>query len=368
MTYTLNEHELDLYLQALSGDQQVANQAYEYFQKAYSENPANLDYKIHYADCLSLQSKFSDDASDMIGKAIEAMKLFDSVVNSKPYHIKYRYLRGYHALRLPEHFFHRTTTAIVDLEYLIERYEQDSSIFSNEIYYQLLYDLGLANLVMEDSEEAQEVWDKLITLDPPQRFITLMESHEPKQTYNYQLMDYTAPMKDEAKRLHYLGAKGNAQAVQLAYDLWKREFQSNPNDPVTQAYFGSCKALLARDKSKPKEQFGEAMEGYMEIKKALEKDPNNVEALMLRAFLINGFPKAFLDFKDQAIQDFEKVKSAYQKDSSIFSKETYHEILYQLGLAYEKHEKGWMAKLIWGDLLRDNPDLDYEILLLERVY
>ncbi|TFB21363.1 tetratricopeptide repeat protein [Filobacillus milosensis] len=367
MNYKLNGHELELYLHALSGDQQAAQKAYEYFQSAHSENPTNLDYKIHYADCLSLQSRYSDDASDMIGKAISAMKLFDSVVNVNPKVIKYRYLRGYHALRLPEAFFHRTTTAIVDLEYLINSYKDDSTIFSKEIYFQLLYDLGVANLRMGDEEEAQEVWDDLLVLDPPQRFENMIDQQNNKQKYDYQLVDYSAPIRDEAKRIHLLGAKGNEQAVNLSYDLWSREYQANSKDPIVQAYFGSSTALLARSQKKPKEQFSQAMEGYMEIKKALEKDPDNLEILILRAFLINAFPRAFFDFGDQVIQDFEKLKSAYQKDHSVFSKETYHEILFQLGLAYEKFNKSWMSKIVWGELLRDNPSIEHEILLIERV-
>lgn len=364
----LTDEEMDLYLQALSGDKEAAHKAYDYFMKAHTENPANLDLKIHYADCLSLQARYSNDASDMIGKAISSMKLFDSVVNAKSDNIKYRYMRGYHALRLPESFFHRTTTAILDLEYLADRYNNDPTIFSKEVYYQLLYDLGLANYRMEDEEEAKEVWDQLLSLDPPNKFEEQINQELNKNKYDYQLMDYSAPLQDEAKRLHNLGAKGNHQAAKLAFDVWKREFEGNPDNTTAQAYFGSCKALLARTVKEPKELFGQAMEGYMEIKRALEKDPENLDILILRAFIVNAFPKAFFDFGEQAIEDFEKLKSAYQKDPSVFSKEVYHEILYQLGLAYEKHEKGWMAKIVWGELLRDEPDIEYEILLLERVY
>jgi tetratricopeptide (TPR) repeat protein len=366
----LPEEAIDLYIQAFSGDKKAADKACDYFKRAHLADPGNPLIKVYYADCLSLAGSYEKTAEIMIGKAIQAMKMFDSVVNSNRDNINFRFMRAYHSFRLPEAFFHRTNVAIIDFEYLIERYENDPTVFSEEIYWQLLYDLGLANVKIELPEDAKEIWEKLLSKNPPKKYKKMIEEHlgNGKKANPWALRNYAAPLEEDGRRLHALAVAGNKQAVKMALEVWKQVYQANPQDPVAQAYYGSCLALSAKDVKENKTLFTDTISGLMLLNGAVDSAPDNPEILTLRGFLAYSLPEAFFELTPKAIEDFEKVKMAYEKDNSVISQELYHEILYHLGIAYNRVGMDWKAKLVWTELLMKNPDLKYQISLSGRVY
>ncbi|NLW07197.1 MAG: hypothetical protein GX039_04360 [Clostridia bacterium] len=64
-------------------------------------------------------------------------------------------------MRLPEAVFHRTGTAIGDFRYLLQRYEQDNSIFNPETYRQILFDLAIAYRRLEMDTAVEEILTQL---------------------------------------------------------------------------------------------------------------------------------------------------------------------------------------------------------------
>jgi tetratricopeptide (TPR) repeat protein len=411
------EEGLNLYHLALSGDKQAAKKAFDFFSKALERDPANPLLKACYADCMSLTGMSESDSFEMFGNAIKAMKIFDSVVNANPDNTKIRLMRAFHSYRLPEAFFRRTTTAIEDFEYLVQRYENDPSILSTDTYWQLLYELGMAYKRMEMEKEAKSVWQKLLSLQPDPKYKELIDAHKTDYLFSYSVLPISFKDKKaiykEGKRLHELGVAGNKQAVQMAHDLWQKAHEKYPGDSVIKAYYGSCLALMGRDSTDPKTIFSNTFRGIKLINEAVEDDSKNVDVRLVRAYLLYSLPESMFPMTEKAIEDFEYIKMVYEnkkgekekkgqksqkgqksakgkkgkKDKMVYEKkrgakgakgakdkkekvipeELYHQILYDLGKAYQRTGEGWKTHAVWSQLPQQSSNPKYQSLLNERV-
>lgn len=363
---------LKLHGVALSGDKEAVRGALDYFTKALELEPDNPLIKAYHADCTSLEARHAADPGKMFAGAIKAMKTLDAVVNSNPDDVEIRFIRAYHGFRLPEAFFHRTAAAIADFEYLIQRWENDHSVFSKESYWRLLFDLGAAHKRLGMEEEAVADWKKLLSLRPDPKYKAMIEEQRGvnlirSNANKLSLEDDKEAYYKEGMRLHDLGVAGNKEAAKLALDMWEKAYEKNQGDNLARAYYGSSMALVARDGTDPNTLFGSAIKGMVHVNRALSRDRDNPKIRLLRAYLTNSLPEAFFHQTHKAIKDFRYLAMAYQKDNSIFSKEQYHKILYDLGLAYERVEDKEKAKKVWANLLADDPDSKYAALLSGKV-
>jgi hypothetical protein len=365
----MQEDIIELHHRALTGDKYSAKKAFDAFDKALQQHSANPLLKAYYADCLSLKAQHEAETHQMFAGAHQAIRIMDSAVNARPNNVQIRLLRAYNSYRLPEAFFYRTTSAIEDFEYLIQRYEDDPSVFSEGTYWQLLYDLGMAYHRIDMKEEANAAWEKLLTLNPESEYRARIPSK--KNT----VPDYAAfyseakrTLYKEGTRLHKLAIAGDKKAAQWAQDLWKRAYEADSKDPVAAAYYGSSLALRGRDSLEPERMFEGIFQGLTFINKAVELDPKNTEVRLIRAYLFNSLPKSFFHTDDQAIADFEYIITAYRKkkDGTV-TKELYYQILYDLGMAYKRVGTSWKAQEVWQTLLNESSDLKYQELK-ERMY
>lgn len=360
---------LQLYEQALAGDREAARKAFQVFAKAYEMEPGNQLLRAYYADTLSMQGQFENDVPEKIHYAIKGMQEFDSAVNANPDHVQVRYMRAYHSLRLPESFFHRTHTAIGDIEYLIERYEQDSSILPQETYWQLLYDLGVAYQRMGMDKECEAAWKKLRSLAPDPKYKRMIRANSRRSFRSAQEIpvENKEELYKEGKRLHQLAVSGSIQASRAAMELWQKAREAYPEDPLAEAYYGSSMALAARDSAEPSAIFANTFRSLKTLDRAVSRDENNAEIRLLRAYLLYSLPGEFFPFADRAIPDFLKLIEAYERDRDVFSEERYHQILFDMGMAYERAGEKHRAQKVWRKLLKKRPDPKYQELLKERV-
>lgn len=362
---------IKLYDQALAGSLEATRQAVNFFEEALEQDPKNEMLQALHSDCISLIGRYSQDTFKMFGSAINSIKSFDSLLADHQDNIELRFLRAYHSFRLPEAFFKRTASAIDDFEYLLERYEKNPSLFSEEHYWQLLLDLGVAYERIERSEEALRVWGKLAAQNPESSFLHIINNRQKNMSVSSNGADISVKDKknyyQEASRLHELGFAGNKKASRLAMEMWEQATDAYPQDPIAMAYYGSSLALVGRDAGDPQLMFGNGMRGLKIIRQACDMDPNNLDLRRLRAFVLYSLPESFFHLSTQAIKDFQSLIAAYKNNKKIFSPEIYHEILYDLGVAYERTSNEEKAKQIWRELLNESSNLKYTGLLKERV-
>jgi len=146
---------------AVKGNKKAARIAKAMLEGLYKARPGNPLAKGYYGSSLALTGWYSANPGDMFGKGIKGFKLVKEAVERDPKNFRLRILRGYLAYNLPENFFHMTALAIEDFRFLIQAYDKDNSIFSQEFYWQVHYDLGMAYRRIGDSERARKVWQDL---------------------------------------------------------------------------------------------------------------------------------------------------------------------------------------------------------------
>jgi len=367
----LLQEGIKLHALALSGDQEATKKAFEFFTDALEIDHDDQLIKAYHADCMSMTGRDGADVAEMFTSAIKAMKVFDSAVNTDPDNIKIRFLRANHSYRLPEAFFRRTVTAITDFEYLIQRYENEPTIISEESYQQILHDLGVAYQRLGLEEEAFAAWEKLLSLDPNSKYKPIIEKQRgydlPGSPFEHLSLDHREAYVEEGHQLHELGVAGNKAAVKKALDLWEKAYEADPKDTVAQAYYGSCLALSGRDSTDPNIIFSNTIKGLKLLNRAISRNWKNPKIRLLRAYLAYSLPESFFHLTERAIKDFRQLKMAYEQDNNVFSRELYHQILYDLGIAYQRTGNNPKAKKVWSKLLKESEDPKYKALLHGKV-
>ncbi len=361
---------INLYHKALMGDLNAAREAEMFFEEALERDPDNELLQAYHADSMSLVGRYAADTFSMFGNAIKAAKVFDSIINANPDYYEMRFMRAYHSFRLPEGFFKRTSKAIEDFKYLIEAYEQNSSLFPQEACWQLLLDLGVAYDRLNMRQQAVEIWEELLQQYPSQYYADMAQSllNDDRISFpsHLSLSDPNAYFT-EARRLHQLGAAGNRKAVGFALKLWEAAANEYPDDWTVQAYYGASLALAGRDSNDPQSMFGNGLRGLKMIKEALAQEGNNPEILRLKAFLLYALPEAFFHFTSQAIKDFQNLIKAYQSGNTSFSREEYEEILFTLGMAHQRLGNKDQAQKVWAQLLSVSVNPRYHMLINKGV-
>lgn len=356
---------------ALKGDTGASHKAFSFFKKAMAANPDNPLVKAYYADCMSLAARDSADPGEMFSTPIKASKIMDSAVNSSPDDVSIRMIRAYHSFRLPEAFFRRTAPALADFEYLVQAYEKDRSVFPADTYFQLLYDLSLAYRRLGLEEEASATREKLRSLNPGPKFRAMLDENSGHQPVRRPLEELTPDNREafyeEGFRLHDLGVAGNREAAKASLELWQKAYETNPGDTLARAYYGSSMALVGRDSTEPNAIFGNAIKGLVHLNRAISRDRNNPRIRLLRAYLAYSLPEVFFHQTKRAIKDFRFLKMLCEQENSVFPRERYHKILYDLGMAYQRTGDDERAKKTWAKLLKENPDSRYKTMLAERM-
>lgn len=162
------EEAIALYKKGLEGDSDAVKKSYEILNDLNSTYPDNTLTQAYFGCLTTLLGRDELDPNKRFTWVMKGLKDLDKAVAKEPNNVEIRNLRGHVCLRLPEIYFHRTSTAVEDFTHLVSRYEKDNSIMSEEMYYEILFDLGTAYKGINKVLEAQKIWDKLLdaTKDP----------------------------------------------------------------------------------------------------------------------------------------------------------------------------------------------------------
>ncbi|CAH0344172.1 hypothetical protein [Bacillus sp. CECT 9360] len=167
----------------------------------------------------------------------------------------------------------------------------------------------------------------------------------------------------EAKSLHKKAVDGDKEAVNQAADLLKQVRTLNPGNNLVEAYNGSVTSLIGRDAQQNKDRLNITNQGLKILDEAVKKEPDNTEIRLLRAYVSYRVPEKYFKRTKTALEDFNYLASAYEKDSTILTKESYWKILFDLGMAYKETNQKNKAKSVWMQLLTETTDPKYGDLL-----
>jgi len=342
------EEAREMHRHAAAGGKEEVAAALAYFEKAVREDPDNNLFKAYLADCLSMAGRESDDHALLFGNAIKALIDLDKAVNGNPEDIQIRLLRANHSYRLPEQFFRRSATAMGDYEYLLQRYQDDQTIFDPKTWLGIQEKLGQVYERLEMKEEAGKVWEKLHDLTGEKKYLHKQSPEEIDfDAEKVKGMNWKQVLQ-EGIRLHDLGVAGNKKAARIAKALLEGVSKAKPGNLLAKAYYGSSLALTGWHSPNPGDMFGNGIKGFKIVKEAAERDPNNLQLRILRGYMAYNLPENFFHMTGLAVQDFRFLIQAYKKDQSIFPKEFYRQVLYDLGAAYQRIGETGRARKVWA--------------------
>lgn len=359
---------LKFYELAVKGSRQDLKKAFDFFEALYNEDPSDPDITAYYADCLSLMSRDSTDTNTLFGNAIKSIKLFDEAINADPENMNIRILRVKQSLRLPESFFKRTATAINDLEFLLDKYEKNSGSVSEEQYFEILYLFGKCYLRLGMKEEAMANWNRLIEVGSDSPYHNLVDQEMKNIASAAYKIDIKATsdlarLFKEGIRLHNLGVEGNADAAVKAKEVLQKVYDQAQKNPLVEAYYGSSIALVGKYSTDSQTMFGSAIQGMKLLNHAVEADSSNPKLRYLRGNLLYSLPESFFHTSEKAAKDFKFVAAEHERNPDILSKDKYWQMLYDLGVCYERMNQTEQALKVWKKLLRITNDPKYQELL-----
>ncbi|WP_240468711.1 hypothetical protein [Gracilibacillus sp. YIM 98692] len=140
---------------------------------------------------------------------------------------------------------------------------------------------------------------------------------------------------EKGKKLFMKGVDGDKKAVKLAYDIFLKLRDSEPNNALVEAYYGSTLALLGRDAVQPLEKADKAQEGLDALNQAISKNPNHKEIRMLRSNVCIRLPESFFQCSKIAVKDISFMLDRYQKDPSYLTNKQVKELIKDLKTAYQ---------------------------------
>ncbi|QGQ94907.1 hypothetical protein EHS13_08460 [Paenibacillus psychroresistens] len=142
-----------------------------------------------------------------------------------------------------------------------------------------------------------------------------------------------------AKILHNNGVAGDKKAVVKANEMLLKLRESEPDNALIEAYYGSTLVLLGRDAVKILERADKAEEGLDALNRAVTLDSNHKAIRLLRGNICLRLPESFFHCSEMAIEDFTFLLDRYKENSSYLTQKQVREVLRNLSAAYQNAGK-----------------------------
>ncbi|AGA70447.1 hypothetical protein Desdi_3042 [Desulfitobacterium dichloroeliminans LMG P-21439] len=358
----LYSEAIALYQLGLAGEKEAVPQAFKLLIHLLQNDRQNLMAEAYLGCVISLMGRDAQDVSERFKLAIKGLKILDKVVSFDSDNLDIRGLRAFVCARLPEQFFHRSDTAIEDFTYLVSRYDEDDSLFPKEFYYQILYELASAYHRLDKREESELTSRKLLSLtsDPKYKELINQEGLLGSKLPRWQRQterrsgiknDWSKLMYDEKLQegisLHSRAIKDDEYALDKAFEIFKQAYKRDPHDPLIKAYYADCLCLLGLNSSDTSTMFRHASHAIKLLDQAVNSRPDDITIRFIRGYNSYQIPEAFFRRTLTAIHDFSYIVRRYEEDSSLLPEETYWQILYDLGDAYDRLDMSEESQSTW---------------------
>lgn len=144
---------------------------------------------------------------------------------------------------------------------------------------------------------------------------------------------------EEAKTHHNHGVDGDKKAVVKANEMFLKLRETDPDNALIEAYYGSTLVLLGRDAVKILERVDKAEEGLDVLNRAVSLDSNHKEIRLLRGNICVRLPESFFQCSETAIEDFTFLLNHYKNNSNYLTTKQIQLVLRNLSTAYQNAGK-----------------------------
>lgn len=160
-----------------------------------------------------------------------------------------------------------------------------------------------------------------------------------------------------ARALYFRGVQKDAAAVERVVPMFERLARQVPHDPVTLAYLGSARLLLARQLTWPLKRLNLCKQGMGELDRAVAAAPANLQVRYLRGLSAYYLP-SFFGRAQQAADDLTAVSE--QADAAVERGELERDLaasaLYHHGLILSTRQQPVAAAEAWRRAIALGPD------------
>ncbi|MTV50397.1 hypothetical protein GJ688_15640 [Heliobacillus mobilis] len=176
--------------------------------------------------------------------------------------------------------------------------------------------------------------------------------------YDYAVVDKARIQK--GRELHHKALSGDKEAHRAAFDFFEQLYQEYPEDDVVAAYYADCLSLSSLFSQQTFAMFKNAVTASKLLDSSVNNQPDNHEIRMLRAYQSFRLPEGFFWRTMTAISDFEYLIEEYESGRTSLAEKQYHQLLFDLGCAYQRTQMTTEADHTWNRLLSLIPDSSYE--------
>ncbi|MDI6870493.1 MAG: tetratricopeptide repeat protein [Bacillota bacterium] len=369
---------------AVKGDKGATKKAYELLKAAHLANPEDPVAQAYFGSATALMGRDAIDQNERFSLGMRGLKILDQAVRAAPDNVTVRTLRAYVCYRLPEMYFHRTSTAVEDFRHLVDLYEKNKDLFAEGFYWQILFDLGKAYHTVGRTAEARETWKKLLSVAREPKYRELLKAEgvmerpfDPPAASGGRLKWPQSVMKtkegvdaaelSEGIRLHDLALAGDAGAAEKAFELLDRICRKQPDNALAEAYRASALSLVGKYSSDTGLMFENAIKAMITLDQLVARHPDHLGLRLLRGNHSYRLPEPFFRRSTTAITDFEYLLSLLEKQPNALPAATVQRILYDLGVCYDRLGMAAEAKAAWTRLLSQQPDPTLRRLAQEKL-
>lgn len=363
---------LSLYRLAVEGNEIALYQVNKYFSELEIQNSSDPTIKAFVTHCQSMKStNVATGYVELFTTAIKTSQFLDKLVSDFPDFYNIRLVRALQSYRLPEFFFFRASTAARDFHFLVSKFEEDSSIFSQQQYEEILFLLGKSFAKLKMVEEAVQTWKKLIKTSPKSNLAKA--ALKCIEVYTYEEIDMNSISSNNTEKLysigytlHDLGVRGSEKAAQQSVEVWELITRKNPNCTKAAFYYAASLTLMGTFCDDPNDLFRKTMKGLKLLDQAIPtKSEDHVKLYLKRAYILYPLPDSFFHSNDKIINDFETVTKKYEdRNGEIdLSKQQYLQVLADLGTMYERKYFAHKAREIWAKLAKEDENSSFKEFL-----
>jgi tetratricopeptide (TPR) repeat protein len=174
----LLQEGIRLYDLAVAGNKKAGLKAEELLQKAYQTAPSNALAQAYYGSIMVVNGRNSMDPQLMFSSYFKGLDNVKKAIARNSKDVRLNLLLAYLTYNYAPNFVASTDQAIKQFKYLKMAYEKDNSLFDEEQYLKILYDLGVCYQRAGQTEQAQKVWQRLLKKTSDSKYQQLLGAEE----------------------------------------------------------------------------------------------------------------------------------------------------------------------------------------------
>ncbi len=151
---------------------------------------------------------------------------------------------------------------------------------------------------------------------------------------------------------HDLGVAGDHKAVERGEELFQKALSLDPNNAYAMGYYGSILSLKARDASMPWTKVKYAKQGFEQLDKSIQLNPDDLDVRLIRAMNSYQVPK-FLKRLPLSLEDFDFIIKHSKFESWTPDHRAF--VYLHFGKALEKDEQPEKAKEFFELAMKEAP-------------